>query len=651
MGAPWEKYGQAQPASAADGPWSKYSAPAESVPEKESGMLDTAGNFIMGGLRGAKDVIDTGALWLAKGFDKLAGTHEGERVQSMNDAGQAEFNSKYGDSTAAKVGRVGGQIAITLPVGGAIAAPVKSLAGAGVAPAVMTPVADAIATGGMRAAGAKGAAGLAARTVGGAVNGGATAALVDPDSAGAGAVIGAAMPGAFKAAGMAGNGIAGAVRPFFAAGQDKIAAYILKQYAADPNAALAALKAMGVELVPGSMPTTAAAAGDVGLAGLMRTLQNASPEFTNELTGRAAAQNAARTNLMEGIAGNAGKVATAKAERDAATDAMRESVLNRAGNIESGGILGSIDRMLSDPNNAGRIAQQALSNVRDQVAKFTAEDGTIPARALYALRKDINDVLGGKLQGEAGNLRHASGQLTSVKGLFDDAIDSASRSVKPSNGTAVVPYKAPLATEAQAAAMRAEDAASQPMTSWKDYLAKYTELSKPINQMEALQDVLKRVQTGTADTQGNLLLSAAKLNQILKNEGQELSKTLTPEQLQALRNLASDLNASQLAMNAGKATGSNTVQNLAQDQFLRQALGSVGGTSPVRMTLGNLLRPIYSRANQDIQQKLGDLLLNPAAAAKALEKASQTSVPMSALLNPATALAYRAAPLLPAEPR
>lgn len=564
----------------------------------------------------------------------------------INDAetGRAKLdaeNAPYSQAnpTINATGKLGGEIVATLPVGGVVSAPLKAAAARGLVPRALAPLADAVSTSGMRAGTATGAANMAARIAGGATTGGVSAALVDPDSGTSGAVIGALMPPAFKAAGMTGDAFAALVRPFFASGQQKIVADVLKQYASDPQAALAALKAAR-EVVPGSTPLTAAASGDVGLAGLTRTMQSASKDFADDLAQRTTAQNAARTAALENIAGNTGKIGSAKAARDAATDAMRESVLTRAGNVDATGILGQIDALAANPNNAGRIAQQALQNVRDQVARNVAEDGTINARALYALRKDINDVLGGKLQGEAGNLRYASGQLNAVKGLFDDAIDAASRRTAQAPGTALTTPGANVALPGAAA--------GQPVTSWRDYLAKYTELSKPINQMEALQDVMKRVQTGTTDTQGNLLLSAAKLNQILKSEGGDLAKKLTPEQLQQLRNLAADLNASQLAMNVGRATGSNTVQNLANDRLLQSALGNVGASQPVQMSLSNLLRLPYSRANQAIQQRLGDALMNPQEAARLLEQAQASGVPLSQLLSPAGALAYRGAPLLPA---
>ena len=82
----------------------------------------TVENIGMGLLRGAKDVVDTGAQLLASGFDKLARTKEGEKVRQMNEAGKAEFEKGYGGSTAASLGRVGGQVLTTLPVGGVLGA-------------------------------------------------------------------------------------------------------------------------------------------------------------------------------------------------------------------------------------------------------------------------------------------------------------------------------------------------------------------------------------------------------------------------------------------------------------------------------------------------------------------------------------------------
>jgi hypothetical protein len=76
------------------------------------------------------------------------------------------------------------------------------------------------------------------------------------------------------------------------------------------------------------------------------------------------------------------------------------------------------------------------------------------------------------------------------------------------------------------------------------------------------------------------------------------------------------LNASQLAESAGRMVGSSTLQNLAQNNLLTQALGrTVGGSTPVQATLGRLLQLPYGMANQGIQEKLAEALLNPKQAA------------------------------------
>lgn len=625
----------AAPAAAASQPekddWWKTAPLAEAAPQ-EVGTLRGLG---MGILRGAKDVVDTGAQALASGFDRLAGTKEGDRVSAMNAAGKADFESEYGDSGAAKLGRVGGQIATTLPIGGGIGAGISRVAAAGVAPKVLTPLAESVATAGMRATGA----GLGTRVAGGAITGGASAAAVDPDSAGAGAAIGAALPPALVAAKKVGQSAGALVAPFVKSGQERIAGDALRSFATNADDAVKNLRNVP-DLVAGSAPTTAAAAGDVGLAGLQRTLANRGGAFNGELTERAAAQNAARTAAIENIAGNPGKIAVAEEARDAATGAMRESVLERASKIDASPILANLERMITDPSNAGLLSQRALRGVRSQIEKST-KDGIVHGRALYAIRKDVNDALSGKLQGESGNLRYASGQLVAVKGLIDDVIEQASQNVRPSKSRAMVP------------ASNLPDHLTNPVTpkeplaGWRQYLSRYAEMSRPIEQMKGLQDVLQRIQVGTMDTRGTLGLSAAKLNNIMKNEGAKLGKVLTSDQLQVLRNVQADMNATILGNTAGKAVGSNTIQNLAGDQLLATTLGKqVGGSALAQGVIGNLLRLPYARAGQAIEEKLGDAALNPNVAAELMEKAVKPRAINKLGQGRAAAISARTLPLL-----
>lgn len=119
-----------------------------------------------------------------------------DRAMALN---RAAYEQQYGDNTFSKAGRVGGQIAATLPVGGVLAAPVKAVGR--IAPVLnrfAAPLASSLASGGF----VTGAipktfggslANISTRALGGGVSGAATSALTDQD-VGTGAAVGAAVP-------------------------------------------------------------------------------------------------------------------------------------------------------------------------------------------------------------------------------------------------------------------------------------------------------------------------------------------------------------------------------------------------------------------------------------------------------------------------
>jgi hypothetical protein len=116
------------------------------------------------------------------------------------------------DSTAFSLGRLGGNVGVTLPVGGALASGVRAaapiLGRLGVSAPTVEALANSVASGGMRTGGATtGLANMATRAAGGAITGGASAAAVNPDNAGPGAIIGAVLPGLAKVGGVIGSKI------------------------------------------------------------------------------------------------------------------------------------------------------------------------------------------------------------------------------------------------------------------------------------------------------------------------------------------------------------------------------------------------------------------------------------------------------------
>lgn len=174
-------------------------------------------NFEQGLIRGVTDVLATGGKGVAY-LDKLLLPGGDERSKKYNEAIEAakkEYEKQYGESTAASVGRIGGQTLATAPVIGVTLPTTGIAAGVGALPTVS-------------ATGARIAAPLANRlaassitgALGGAEFGGLTQAATDeslPESVGKGAITGAIggplLTGAASAAKGLGRFVVGKISP------------------------------------------------------------------------------------------------------------------------------------------------------------------------------------------------------------------------------------------------------------------------------------------------------------------------------------------------------------------------------------------------------------------------------------------------------
>lgn len=148
------------------------------------------GNIAAGGVRGAGSI---GATILTP-YDLLAGNTSSwgnpERRSAM-DAGLQELGADP-TSLAYKTGKLGTEIAGTLPVGGLLGGGLAKSAAA-VSPAAaraVAPLAQAITSGGLKAQDAN----LLTRMVGGAINAGGTGLLLNPNDTSLSSVIGGAIP-------------------------------------------------------------------------------------------------------------------------------------------------------------------------------------------------------------------------------------------------------------------------------------------------------------------------------------------------------------------------------------------------------------------------------------------------------------------------
>lgn len=268
-----------------------------SVLENPQGALTAGGQLVMGGLRGVKDGIDGGAEWLAKGYDKVAGTQEAAPVKAMNDAGKTQFKQDN-PSVGASIGRVGGNMLVTAPVGPVL--------GAGATALGLTRAGTALASSGMTAGqAAPGVAGWvgnqALRAGTGAAVGGASAALVDSDSLGMGAGIGAITPGVLQLAGKFGSTVYNAVKGN-QAGAGKLLAQAMGISEAELAQVIKAANAAPESIVDGSKLTLSQAMQQQGVKQPAVTMLEriaAEGPGGNQLLSRYAQQGESRLNALK----------------------------------------------------------------------------------------------------------------------------------------------------------------------------------------------------------------------------------------------------------------------------------------------------------------------------------------------------------------
>ncbi len=284
-------------------------------------------------LRGGKDVIDTGAELLAKGWDKLTGGDQptlsslvtgqpqGEyaRVKAMNDAGKAEYERDAQGRIGPQIGRLGGN----LLMGGPFVRAAGATLGATGVPFLQA-TGNAVASGGMTTGRTLApAADMTARIVGGGTGGYISAGLADPDSANTGAVIGAVLPPGlnvvgkgFHAAGNAlrGPGVPEGVRRSVAQAQE--AGYVIPPTQGNPTLLNRTLE---------------------GMAGKLTTAQQASARnqpVTNDLARRSVGATELTPEALQAVRNQANQAYEALGQVGAfqVDDGFRAAVNRAAGN-------------------------------------------------------------------------------------------------------------------------------------------------------------------------------------------------------------------------------------------------------------------------------------------------------------------------------
>lgn len=368
------------------------------------------------------------------------------------------------------------------------------------------------------------------------------------------------------------------------------------------------------EIVPGSMPTTAQAAGVPSIAALSRSASAVDPQSINATAQRAAEQQAARLQQMRGVAGSEGGRDFAAANRQVVGNQMYE-------NARKIGV---------DPAALTPEAQANISNFMQRVPD------DVLSRA-----KDLAKIKGIDLD----NSTSVQG-MHWVKTAIDDKINSAVRSGDKQLASAYTGLQQDLLS-----------GLDQMSPAYQAARQEYSAMSKPINSMDTAQAVLDSSTPNKSTGQITPAAFAKALSDktaanATGRSSATLENTVYPRDLQKMQAVNEDLGRQLFADTAGKGGGSDTAQKLAFSNMMQQSglpgwinpqmlltgLGTAGGAAiggPLGAGGGAALgaltkagaRQVYQDANTEMSRKLAQALLDP-----------QTAIQMmdAGMINPQT---------------
>lgn len=371
---------------------------------------------------------------------------------------------------------------------------------------------------------------------------------------------------------------ANVARSFTKSGQQKAVGNTLNQMASDRAKTLAGLDSAD-EIVPGSMPTAGQASKDYGMLSLERAMKSRNPEA---FAIRYSQQNSARQRLLDSISKSEAERVAAVEARDAAATPLRDAAFQNKTPANTKPVLDLVEKIAKGPQGKRAPVRQAMNTVRN------ALKDTDDPEALYAIRQDIGDMLAGKYSGDKANLRLASKQLIEIRDALDDVIDSSA-------------------------------------PGFKDYLAKYRELSKPINQMEKAAEAQSKATFAAPDITGDEILTQARWKKAVAEIKADKLNPFTKDQMRKIEAVADDLDRAALINNSMiRPMGSDTAQNLNVANMVGMVMNSGGGLL-ANLKTAAVLRPLkwITQTSQDQMDKLMvEALLDPKTAAMLMRKAT-----------------------------
>jgi hypothetical protein len=439
----------------------------------------------------------------------------------------------------------------------------------------------------------------------------------------------------------------GLTEPFTKAGQDRIAAEVLRRSATDPAKA-AQMAGRARELVPGSQSTLAQVAQDPGLAQLERTVLN-NPEYAPALQSRFGNQRMARLDAVKDIAGRgdhyddivAGRALFAKEDYAKAINQGVDQDMAKAiqPQLESLMRRPSIQSAMSD---AKRLAAES-----DKTISFGGQSA-----AANTTGQTWKDFTAGKMGeymrsegGHGGAMKRLGAEWTALKNgstlaesaaphpMNIEALDWLKKALDNKISMASQPGSSIGKEELRGLVQTKSDLMAtieQLAPAYKEANQNFAAMSGQVNSMDVARSLLEKLnkpgsqymQPGTAREMGDAYSGALSrsFDSVKKATGmnKDIRQVMSKQDIDALENVARDLGRKSFAETAGAARGSPTAQNLLSQNFLRRTLGPTGlpETWAESTMLQGLLSPLQfagkvSGADKKVMDRIAQGLLDP----------------------------------------
>lgn len=381
------------------------------------------------------------------------------------------------------------------------------------------------------------------------------------------------------------------------------------------------------EIVPGSLPTAAEAAAPVGATRFSAMGASAAKTAPTPFYERAEAQKAAQLAAVQQVGKTPAELKAAEAARKAtakqlygisdnamvAADDTFASLLNRP----------SMDKVLARASDLAAEKGQPFQIGQNRPAQV------VPSSIVDEAGRPLGQTV---IPGEVA--KYPGSSLHAMKMAFDDLIkDPATFGIGSAEAKAIGRTRAQFLEWAESKA-----------PSYKTARETFAAQSKPINQMEVGQFLEGKLKPALGEETARL--RAAGFATALENAPgtikratgesrfQTLSEVLTPDQLKIVEDVRADLaRARQAEMQAAAARGAGPDVNLMGTEVM----GSVRAPNfinNVTTVANDLLRRMQGKLDQKLAIELAAEMLDPAAAAKALEKAMARQAKGEKLADP-----------------